>query len=200
MGRAVKPMAGGGPVGGSVLTPGILPLSFLAALGCGRKAVPWSPVPRYLSPYPSALRGGGPPSEQRWRPLVLSLGWPVLPDPGVKCIEESLAVGTEARPPRTRASVLGERLLRSTASCLEASRLLLCIPQQGSVPRAQFPLSCRPHDAIPHDAHAATARGALGAPCSAPTPQSPCLLGGHGKPLPDALRREWDGRATLECS
>lgn len=76
-------MAGGGPVGGSVLSPEILPL-YLWLLWVWKGGSAWSPGPRYPSPYPSALCGGSPPSEQWWQPLVISLGWLVLPDPGVK--------------------------------------------------------------------------------------------------------------------
>lgn len=54
----------------------------------------------------------------------------------------------------------------STASCSEASRLSLRIPQQGRVPRVQFTLSCSPCDA-----HAITALGSGHSPLS-PTLQS----------------------------
>lgn len=86
----------------------------------------------------------------------------------------------------------GERLAGfAWASCLEAGRLLLCIPQQGSIPGAQFPLSrpCMMH--MPSQLWALPAR---------PHCTVSCLLGGHGKPLPAALRSQWDGRAVLEHS
>lgn len=81
--------------------------------------------------------------------------------------------------------------LHSPPGSPPTSRLLLCIPQQGSVPRVQSPLSCPPTRCRCRHSSGLWAKPN----CSISRLRLP---GGHGKPLPDAPWWGWDCKSTAE--